>query len=314
MVAPFCSSSLVCRAALGLTALLALGGAGCSQNDPPSTARLSPAAPARPLAGAPGAVARKAPDEILLDLGADGSALVGRVQPAPEDTDGDRILVVRHLGADGHDAPLLGGQPLVEARFTGAGYPLLVLDTEHTLSRIAAPGRSPEVLGQTVYGPLSLSLDGRRVAYTRGDPPMLELVRHDLATGQVVAAAPEVVPAWSPALSPDGSEVIFVASPDGRPEFWRVREGAPARRWAEVGAGVPFPTGPSAPVVFGDALVFEDETGVHSLGLDGTLRRSLPGLHNPVLSPHRAALFAGATPTASALTRIDGPLLTGAPR
>jgi len=305
------------RTTLVVSSLLCLGMLGCSRNDPAAGVRgaqVNPVAPAVVVSGAPEAVGRKAADEILLDLARDGSALVGRVEPAPVDTDGDRVMVVRLLGADGRDALVQGGQPVVEVRFTRGAYPLLVLDTEHTLSRIAAPGATAESLATTVYGPLSLSLDGQTVAYTRGEAPMLEVVRHNLATGAVVAVAPGIVPAWSPALSPDGREVIFVASSDGRPEYWRAMEGAEARRWQEVGAGVPFPTGPSAPVVYGDTLVFEDEAGVHSLGLDGTLRRSLPGVHNPVRNPQRTALLAGTTTTATTLTRIDAQLLTGAPQ
>jgi hypothetical protein len=64
--------------------------------------------------------------------------------------------------------------------------------------------------------------------------------------------------------------------------------------------------------VYGDALVFENEAGVHSLGLDGTQRRALPGLHNPVMHPRALGVFATRSATDLRLTRIDVSLRTGA--
>lgn len=55
---------------------------------------------------------------------------------------------------------------------------------------------------------MSLDAAGRRVVYTRGDPPELQVVRAEVATGEATPLAPSLVPAWCPALSPDGREVI----------------------------------------------------------------------------------------------------------
>jgi hypothetical protein len=311
MAAPSYSTTARHSVAVALLAVLPIGASGCESREPSPGARLAPVT-AAPIGSA--VLARKAADELVLDLASDGSALVARVEPALPDSDGDRIVVARVLGADGRDHPVLGGQRVVEARFVGGGWPLLVIDTQHALVRVAAPGAAPETLGQSVYGPLSLSDDGRVAAYTRGDPPFLEVVHHTLATGQTVAVAPGVAPAWCPALSPDGREIVFVATTEGRPRWWRGVVGERVGVWEAVGADAPFATGPSAPRVYGDALVFENEAGVHSLGLDGTLRRTLPGLHNPVMPPRGAQVLATRSATDLRLTRIDVALRTGSPR
>jgi hypothetical protein len=85
--------------------------------------------------------------------------------------------------------------------------------------------------------------------------------------------------------------VIAVASPEGTPALWRLREGEAPTRWS-VRDGVALPTGPSAAVVFGDALVYESDGALHALGFDGAPRRALRGLGLPVLVPGAATLLA----------------------
>lgn len=227
------------------------------------------------------ALSLRAPGELVLDVAANGDALVGRVREAEPESDADRVLRPAWLTRAGR-RPWAGGDAL-EARWIPGTAAVLALTTGHALTRREAPDAPAVELDRDAYGPLGLDARGTAVVYTRGEPPMLTVVRLDLRTGVATSLAPALVPAWCPALSPDGSEVVVVASPDGAPALYRVREGEAPRPWV-VPPGSPLPTGPGAPVVFGDALVFEDEAGLHALGLDGSRRRSLPGVHLPVLA------------------------------
>jgi hypothetical protein len=85
--------------------------------------------------------------------------------------------------------------------------------------------------------------------------------------------------------------VITGASPECTPALWRIRPDAPPTRW-ELPADTALPTGPSAPVVFGDLLVYESDGALHTLGFDGTRRRALPGVSLPVLTVGSPTLLA----------------------
>lgn len=235
------------------------------------------------------ALSRRAPAEVVLDVAANGDALVGSVLPAEPESDADRVLHPTWLTRAGR-RPLPGGDAL-ELRWIPGTTAVLTLTRAHTLTRRASPDAPAVELDREVFGPLSLDARGTAVVYTKGDPPELSLVRLDLRTGVASPLAPGLVPAWCPALSPDGSEVVTVASPEGHPALYRVRAGEAPRPWA-LPPGSPLPMGPGAPVVFGDALVFEDEAGLHALGLDGAPRRSLPGVRHPVLSGDGLAVLA----------------------
>jgi len=235
------------------------------------------------------ALSYRASTEVVLDVAANGDALVGRELPAEPESDADRVLSPSWLTRAGR-RPWRGGDVL-EARWIPGTTAVLTITTAHTLTRRESPDAPAVELDREVFGPLSLDARGTAVAYTRGDPPMLSLVRLDLRTGVATAMAPGLVPAWCPALSPDGSEVVVVASPEGHPALFRVRGAEAPRPWV-LPPGSPLPMGPNAPVVFGDALVFENETGVHSLGLDGSPRRSIPGVRHPVLSADGRSVLA----------------------
>lgn len=267
------------NARTALPALVALLAAACARE---TTARPTPAA---------AALALRAPDEIVLDLSARGEALVARPLPVPEDSDADRTLAVRWLGASGARPWRFANTPVIEARFVPQRGAMLVITTAHELVRVDAPDAAPRTLDTKVYGPLSLDALGRAAVYTRGEVPMLEVVRVDLGTGATRAMAPSLVPAWCPTLANDGREVITVASPEGTPALYRLRDDGAPVRWA-LPPDTPLPTGPSAPVVFGDALVYESDGALHALGFDGTRRRSLPRVGLPVLVAGAPALLA----------------------
>lgn len=230
---------------------------------------------------ASGALAYREAAEVVLDVAANGEALVGRVLPAEPESDADRALAPTRLTREGR-RPWRDPEVL-ELRYIPGTTAVLTLTRAHTLTRRPSPDAPAVELDREVFGPLSLDALGTAVVYTRGDPPELTVMRRDLSSGDVVAVAPSLVPAWCPALSADGSEVVVVASPEGHPALFRVRVGEAPRPWV-LPPGAPLPMGPNAPLVFGDALVFEDESGLHALGLDGTSRRSLPGVAHPVLS------------------------------
>lgn len=233
----------------------------------------------------------RAPDELLADLSLGGEALVARELPPPEESDADRTVTLRWLTTAGARPWRFHGVPVLEARFLPRDGALLVLTTRHALVALDAPNAEPRVLDEHVYGPLSLDDAGRRVAYTRGEPPELQVIVYDLAGGVATPLAPSLVPSWSPALSADGTEVLVAASPEGSASFWRLRPGSPAQRW-DLPADTPMPTGVTAPVLFGDAVVYESEGALRVLGLDGRLRRSLPGVPVALHRAGRAALVA----------------------
>lgn len=237
------------------------------------------------------AVSHRAADELVLDLSARGEALVARVIPAPEESDADRTLTVRLLAPNGARRWRYADAPVLEARFIPRSEALLVITTGHELVRLDGPDAAPRVIDRRVSPPLSLDALGRAAAYTRGEMPEFEVVRADLQTLTTRAMAPGLVPAWCPTLAGDGREVITVASPDGTPALYRLRDDAPPVRW-ELPANTALPTGPSAPVVFGDALVYESDGALHTLGLDGVARRTLQGVGLPVLVAGAPTLLA----------------------
>jgi hypothetical protein len=246
-------------------------------------------APTPPARLAP--LSARAADELVLDVSARGDVLLGRVLPVPAQSDADRTLRVRMVTSNGQRRWGFGDTPVIEARFVPRGEALLVITTTHELVRLDGPEAAPRVIDQHVFGPLSLDALGRAAVYTRGEMPELQVVRADLATGETRALAPSLVPAWCPTLAGDGREVITVASPEGTPGLWRIRPDAPPARW-DLPADTALPTGPSAPVVFGDMLVYESDGALHALGFDGTRRRSLPGVGLPVLTVGSPALLA----------------------
>ncbi|MCB9594864.1 MAG: hypothetical protein H6719_19235 [Sandaracinaceae bacterium] len=215
----------------GLFFLLVLG---CAE---PPAARTAPLEQASIALGA---------DEVLLDArGAE--LLVGRIEPAPEGSDADRVLVARGAGID--------GRRVLDARFVGAL--LVVLDADHRLRVI--DGEREAVLDERAEAPLSVA--GDAIAYARGEMPDFEVARAIPSSGEVTAVAPDVRPAWSPALSPDGREVVFVTSVTGTPRLYR-----PGRGFVDAPR---FATTPSAPLWRGEQLVVGDERGVAWLDLEG---------------------------------------------
>lgn len=81
------------------------------------------------------ALAHRAPAEVVLDVAANGDALVGRVQPAEPDSDADRVLALAWLTRGGR-RPWRGGDVL-EARWI-SGTTAVLAHRGGSLLRLAA--------------------------------------------------------------------------------------------------------------------------------------------------------------------------------
>ena len=229
--------------------ILACAWLACS----PAPAETRPAEAALELAPA------SAQGEIVLDRRADGATLWGRLEPIVPNSDADRILIVRA------EPPVAGvdGARALDARF--AGDAMLVLGADHVL-RSHQQGAHQQgaitELDRAVEAPLSVA--GRSVAYARGEMPFFEIARADLDTGGARAITQGMAPAWSPALSPDGREVVFVSSAQGSPRLHRVDA---AGTVTPLPATARTPSSPRAPTLEGDRLTFDDEQGRTTIDL-----------------------------------------------
>ena len=198
-----------------------------------------------------------------------GAVLAGHLQPVLAHTDQERILTLDEVppGALGE---ALRGREVLDARFVTHG--AVILDVDHALVAFDEAG-TPAVLDAEAHGPLSVA--SGVVAYTRGAPPDLELVRAYPARGLVEALTEAMAPVWSPALSEDGREVLFVSGAQGQPALHRLTVRG---ELVALPPTVRIPSAPTAPLWDGETLVFEDELGVVALDtLSGEVREALDG-------------------------------------
>ncbi|MBL8603820.1 MAG: hypothetical protein JNK72_17975 [Myxococcales bacterium] len=264
-----------------LTLVLGVLALGCTRTVPPSANAELVA-----LTGVP-ALGFRLPGEQVLDLSAH-EATVGRPLAALADSDEEPGFEARWLRPTGPARTALGSTPLLAFHLLGDGR-AVALTRRGALLRLDAPEAAPVTLAEHVYGPLSFDAAHRLVTFTQGEAPMVGLRVLDLQRAQLRSLAPSLASVWSPTLSPDGHEVLLMASPEGRPAWFRVRletdEVVPLNEGTTLQSN-----GPSAARVWGDVLVVENERGVFAMTFDGTLRRSFEGYHAPVLSPDGARL------------------------
>lgn len=235
----------------------------------------------------------RAADEIFQDVGDDGTRLFASVQPALPHSDAPRTLVVRWLERDvGPTSWAFEGQGVLDARLVPATGSALVITAARELVLLESRHAEPVPLDTRVHAPLSLSGDGRYVAYSRGEVPDLEVVRFDLSSRTAAGATRGMAPAWSPALSEDGSRLVFVSGKSGLPELWELaRNGSVVQLSDRQRDPVPFPQGPTAPIWSGEHIAFESPDGVQVLSL-APLRvaRALPGAL-PVAGPRAGVIL-----------------------
>lgn len=217
-----------------------------------------------------GLQAQLASGEEVLALLSDGGALVSLAHEAPEFSDQAKLLDVRRIGR--LPMPIAAEIPLEDAQpvFGGAIYAITV---DRDLVELGADGRVARTIEGPVQGPLSVSADGKRVAYMRGDAPELAPVVLDVTSG----AAREVRAlgfAWGAAISEDGRMVSFVEGGERGPTL--VRASADGEGREVLDAAGSFPVGTRAPLWLGERLVFEAERGL-VVWTPGEPLRALPG-------------------------------------
>lgn len=235
-------------------------------------------------------------DELLLD-GRDGASLFGRVAPVLPSSDAERILTLRS-DRSGPLGDALDGLTALDARFVGSG--AAVLGTDRVLRFYGADGRAV-ALDRDAYGPLSVA--GDVVAYVTGAPPDLELARADVHTGAVEQLTRGMAPVWSPALSPDGDEVVFVSGLAGSPRMFHLDATGAMELLTETGR---VPSAPTAPRWRGSTLIFEDEGGIAFFDLDReVIAEALPNARALATRPD-GALVAAVDGRLEAVERLGG--------
>lgn len=189
---------------------------------------------------------------LVLDRREDGARLLGRLEAAVPNGDPDRVLVLRSEPGAPPRLAALEGTRVLDARFVGEH--VVVLGADHVLRDYDGAGE--RVLDRDAEPPLTVA--GTVVAYVRGAMPFFEVARADVSTGAARALTDGMAPAWSPALSADGREVVFVSSVTGSPRLHRVDESGAV---TPLAPSARTPSSPEAPRLDGDHLHFRDEAG-----------------------------------------------------
>ena len=142
----------------------------------------------------------------LLAVSADGRFVTGRVRPIPENSDGNLVWDAT-LHAPAGPSPIDG--PIADIALLSGR--TLVLDTagELTLRDRLARRSTDGVLDRGVAPGLSVSADGRMVAYGQGQTPEWATVVRALDGTELFRSAESST--WQPVMSGDGRSVWFVS-------------------------------------------------------------------------------------------------------
>lgn len=226
--------------ALALTCAMAWASTGCEA--PPQDQEARTATRAQAL--------EQAPELVLTQRAQPDTRITALPVPVREGVDALRVLTLTRVPAG---LGLEPGARVLDAQWVDEES-VLVLGADQVLRHHTEQG--VRVVDEHVLGPISVS--GEVAAYVQGEPPDLWLAVADLR-GEQVQRLKDVAPAWSPALSQDGREVLFVASHEGRPHFFVRRADGELE---SLPTGQRTPSSAVAPLWRGGALFFEDERGV----------------------------------------------------
>ncbi|MEK6607751.1 MAG: hypothetical protein AABZ30_08840 [Myxococcota bacterium] len=223
---------------------------------------------------------------VVLDVDGD-RALVGELPPLRPGTDSTTRLMVRYVERDVAIEWPLSARPLAYARFM-PGRRVVAVTAGGELLDVDLASAKAALLDAQVFGSVGASPDGRHLVYCKGEPPELEVWRHDGRGARPVTG--DMAPTWSPAVSPDGRTVVFVSARSGVPALWRTDDGGAPRAITNRDVRVipgrapelePFPDALGATLLAGGRIVFETRGAVHVISDEGRLLRSLPDATAP---------------------------------
>jgi hypothetical protein len=212
----------------------------------------------------------------ILDVAASGEVLAGeRIAVPPNGTFALRFHATL-LDASGHPVSLSLPDPLRDARFSPDGRSLGVLDDSERLSVLDRSTGASRVVDDSVYAGFGFSSDGRYVAYSKGDAPMLDAWLWDGDLGAAQRLTHSNLPTWGFSFAPGDSSLAFVHSPYGFPSLYSIqRDGSGLQALTNLGVTeqqvrsghrlAPFPDGRKPPFFVASTLVFESERGVFAL-------------------------------------------------
>lgn len=298
---------------LPLLLSLALAGAGSCDPSPKERPGEEPGARVAALAGA-----ARTGGAVVLDLDpVTGVRLIGKPLPAPERATVRALYLASLVDSAGEARPVPVEGPVQDVRLStnAPNEPwVAVLDAAGKLWLWETSTARVSLLAERVFPGFAFSPDRRRLVYSAGLVPEMDLYVVSLDSREVVRLTDEDGPVWGPAFSPDGAEVAFVSSRGGYPSLAAVPvTGGTVRRITNADLPVdgsvvhssrlaPFPDGRRPPIWTAEGLVFENGEGIFRISPAGQVTGRWPGARFPVLSEGR-------------LLRLEGPLLVplGAP-
>ncbi len=131
---------------------------------------------------------------------------------------------------------------MLDARFLPRSEAVMVVTKSRELGLLQTPDGPSTVLDNEVEAPLSISETGRFLVYSKGEMPFFEISQYDLDARQAPMATEHMAPAWCPAISSDGGEIVFASSFNGLPRLYRARIGAETPRLVSDRDEDPSPT------------------------------------------------------------------------
>jgi len=232
----------------------------------------------------------------LVDLEAvTGWRVIGLPLPAPERATVRALYHALLHDGDGPGRPLPVAGLLQDVRLFARDRALAaILDAGGKLWLWDVGSGAVSALAEGVFPGFAFSPDGRRLAFSAGQIPDLDLYVMTLDSREVVRLAHENGPATGPAFSPDGTEVAYVSSVGGYASIAAVSVmGGTPRRLTNRDLPVdgtpvhssrqaPFPESRRPMLWTADGLFFEHAGGLVQLSEAGRVVARWPGARFPV--------------------------------